>query len=198
MNVFVDLDSTLCDTLHAWIRFMNDMEGKRFSVSHVVKWESPFEMYENPMSFFRSRPYERDLIKPFPFAVELLEKLARYGNVIVLSDVFEENEKEKSEWILRNLGNVPFRFTRGDKERHVSERDALIDDNPRYVRKVVENKGGVGILYTHGDSYPYNVPPNDLRRHPRFRKADSPEEIIRFVEDFTRKEISPSPVIDIP
>jgi len=198
MNIFIDLDSTLCDTLHAWIRFMNEIEGKRFSLPHVTKWESPFEMYDDPMIFFRSRPYERDIIKPFPFAVELLENLARYGNVIILSDVFEENEKEKSEWILRNLGNVPFRFTRGDKERHVSSEDILVDDNPRYVRGVIENKGGTGILYTHGDSYSYNVPPKDLLCHPRFRKAESPEEIIRFVRDLTRKETSPFPVIDIP
>lgn len=186
LAIFIDLDSTLTDTLHAWLRFMNAREGKSYDASRVTSWDKPFELYDDAMAFFRARPYASNLIRPFPTSKKLLAELSAVGDIKIVTDTYPMNRGEKEAWLRKHFPGIPVSFSDGNKERELPRRGVLIDDNIFHVEKAVE-KGAYGILYLHNGEYLYSLPTAKHFSYPKFSVARTHGDVVKKVREIAKR-----------
>lgn len=191
MDIFLDLDCTLCDldrVVVEWIRLTYD---SNFTLDRLETY-SCVHKYDGIMNvFLNTSLYDNNIIKPFIGSYNFVYCLKDYHkSVTVISDCMG-NEKlaiAKKNYVLRNFGIENFIASNGNKSEFLNERSVLIDDWPGHIDKHISDNNGYGILFNYLDRAKWSTRENSINNdHSKFNYCTLYTEAIIKLIDIKRR-----------
>lgn len=144
MNIYLDFDDTITDSLQNLTRIVNKRYNKRVKWNDVGKWDFSDVYPDIPL---------RDIVKVFgeqeffdtvyakEYAILALHKLTKRNNAYIVSKCDNEASKRKNEWIKNNLEgigvNVQFMPVplNGSKSMVDMSDGIFVDDNVKFLEE---------------------------------------------------------------
>lgn len=154
MEILLDMDGVLSDFLSSALRIHNEKYRKEKSVEDYVReyGRSGINEYygisiEEFWKTIEGDPIFWKNLDPFPWAVELYERLLAWGNVTIVTSPSNDFEcaKQKQIWAYSLFGIKPSEMFVGSRKRLLAGNGILIDDYEKNVVSFRKN-GGNAIL----------------------------------------------------
>lgn len=146
MNLFVDLDGTMCDFDKKCRDIINDIPKDELLKDYIKRTGSNkfWKKIRSTHDFWES-------LDPIENSIESFNKLKSMVSTITILSSPDLKDPlcipGKSKWIDTHLGkNIP-RIFKKDKYIYAGPNNILIDDHPDHIRNWI-NAGGIGILFT--------------------------------------------------
>ena len=144
MNIYLDFDDTITDSLQNLIRIVNKRYGKRIKWSDVGKWDFSDVYPDIPLKDIVKVFGEQEFfntVYPKEYAILALHKLTKRNNAYVVSKCDHEASKRKHEWIKNNLNDIGIniQFTpvplNGSKSMVDMSEGIFVDDNVKFLEE---------------------------------------------------------------
>ena len=150
MNIALDFDSVLSDTMISWVNRYNEKFQPSISKeTHILQWEfwndlpisrkQALEIFDEVWTEWRNLlPTEKDLKKT-------IEKISSYGTVDVVTEIKEDHLIHVEMWLREH--DIPYgelKYAQGKKVK--LDYDYFIDDNPKFALECSSN-GKNCLLY---------------------------------------------------
>ncbi|TCP55376.1 5'(3')-deoxyribonucleotidase [Tumebacillus sp. BK434] len=153
-TLLIDMDSVIVDLMSEWFRRYNEQHGDDLTVERVGCWQT--EKYVKPECGMKIYEYLdapglfRGL-KPLPHALEVLERLAKLYDILIVTSSRTFAYTEKEQWVEEHLpfigkGNLIF-----SHKKNMICGDLLFDDAPHNL-EAFQATGRTSIAM----DYPYN------------------------------------------
>lgn len=166
MNIYVDLDNTLVNTVDAWVDFINEKTNKNYTVKglHHYPWLSI--KYASKFDYFWESGDEYCIhegkIKPHNGAQEFIGELkAEFGkeNVHIVTMPLDGIEQFKNKFIKHYFKiepeNIHYKYNKYEVVNSLGH-GVLIDDYQKHIKNFVSN-GTPAILWTNNKKYNWDV-----------------------------------------
>ncbi|MDI3327229.1 MAG: 5'(3')-deoxyribonucleotidase [Alicyclobacillaceae bacterium] len=132
-TLLIDMDSVIVDLMSAWCKRYNDDWNDNLTPADILTWE--WEKYVKPECGRKIYQYldEPDMflnLEPLPHAIEVLERLSRHFEILIVTSSRRGAMAQKDEWVSRHL---PFIGRRNLIFAHRKDKvcgDLLFDDAP--------------------------------------------------------------------
>lgn len=151
----IDMDSVIVDLMSEWYRRYNRDYQDDLTVERVVDWDAQSYVKRECGAKIYDYLHEPGLflnLKPLPYAIEVLERLAkRFDILVVTSSPSAVAYREKEEWVLRHLPFVGRQNLIFAHRKDLIRGDLLFDDAPHNLQGFLAT-GRVAVAM----DYPYN------------------------------------------
>jgi 5'(3')-deoxyribonucleotidase len=130
-TIICDMDEVICDLLTPLFKEYN----KIYKTSANINMLTDYFLLDGMKDIYKQEGFFLSL-KPFPDAIETLEKLNEKYNLIIAT--FAETMQivnEKYMWAKQNMPFIPFNNIVLGNYKWMMDADYLIDDNPHYLTR---------------------------------------------------------------
>lgn len=160
MKIYVDLDSTLTDTIYVWLNKIN----KHFNTNYLPK-DIPYYFYlldtHGPeCEFWREESFYDDVCPLYKSQWFIDELKIRYGDENIFIATWSDGngvEIAKNK-LINYYYNIPTKniIHSGEKYRYTSD-GILIDDHKHHIIEHIKVSNNYGILFNNNFSYGWNI-----------------------------------------
>lgn len=195
MIIAIDLDDVLADSLNSFIEFYNKHYDKTLKYEDFIAYTLseikgiPREEENRILEHFDESNYF-DNIKPMKDAVEVIEKLSKNHEIIIITSRTKDKEEKTKKWVnkfFKDIKRIYFiRKNYHEKPKTKAEickefnADVLIEDNLSYAKNCAES--GVKVLLF---DYPWNKVEN---LPPLVKRVKSWAEILNVLKKLENKD----------
>ncbi|NRD77765.1 5'(3')-deoxyribonucleotidase [Bacillus sp. BRMEA1] len=153
-TLLIDMDSVICDLMSEWHRRYNRDYNDNLSVVRLLCWDS--EKYVKPECGKKIYDYlmEPGLflgLKPLPNAIEVLERLNKRFDILIVTSSVSSAYEEKERWVGQNLPFLDRNNLIFAHRKNMIVGDLLFDDAPHNLLGFAAT-GRTAIAM----DYPYN------------------------------------------
>jgi 5'(3')-deoxyribonucleotidase len=153
-TLLIDMDSVIVDLMSEWFRRYNQDYDDDLSVERVLCWQS--EKYVKPECGEKIYEYldQPDLfrnLQPLPNALEVLERLHREYDILIVTSSRTLAFTEKEEWVERHLPFIGKHNLIFAHRKDMICGDVLFDDAPHNLLAFLQT-GRTAVAM----DYPYN------------------------------------------
>lgn len=144
MNIYLDFDDTITESLQNLTRIVNKRYHKKVRWNDVGKWDFSDVYPDIPLGdivkVFGEQEFF-DTVYPKEYAILALHKLTKRNNAYVVSKCDHEASKRKNEWIKSNLNDmgINIQFTpvplNGSKSMVDMSDGIFVDDNIKFLEE---------------------------------------------------------------
>ena len=144
MNIYLDFDDTITDSLQNLTRIVNKRYNKRVRWDDIGKWDFSDVYPDIPLrdivKVFGEQEFF-DTVYPKEYAILALHKLTKRNNAYIVSKCDYVASKRKSEWIKNNLEGIGIniQFTpvplSGSKSMVDMSDGIFVDDNVKFLEE---------------------------------------------------------------
>lgn len=151
VNVYLDFDDTLVNSIEAATILLNIQFGKTVDPNDIKRWDFtdqfPDVTLKEVEEVFASEEFFY-LLQEKPYAKQLIGKLDKVANVVIISKGTPRNLELKEEYIKENFGDVKFiGLPIGvSKSNYMKKRCIIVDDNVKYLNEACA-VADIPILY---------------------------------------------------
>lgn len=191
-NIYIDLDSTLCNFISGINNEINRILGLAIPIqdSDIISYDYYQKQFgEWVKSIWSSKGFYNNII-PFEGAVDFINILKLKYNVIIITSSAKQIELEKEQFVYKYFGNLEVIHSHNKYE--YTKNSILIDD---YIKNIAEHtfrNDSPGILFNFKNRYPYadinyNNLSENLKEYLKINKtyySDSYETCLEIIEGF--------------
>jgi uncharacterized HAD superfamily protein len=191
MNIGIDLDEVLVDTMDSIIKYYNLQSGKNFKKEdfHSFDWWNIWGgTREEAIKFYFDyckTPFF-DSVHPLEGAVEAMKILSANHNLVIITSRPAYIRKKTEKWLQDNFGNFPLKifyskdFHSGNGKNKVEickefEINLMIEDHEVYAAQCAE--AGIPTLL-------FDKPWNKNAKHPNITRVKNWIEALEQIEHF--------------
>lgn len=159
MNVFLDFDDTITDSIENVVRIANKRYNRNNNHEDLERWDF-FDMYpdiprDEIMEIFGEQEFF-DTLRIKPDALMVIYKLSKRNNFTVVSKVSEEALKRKAVWIRKNFNDIgiplEFKGVPLGKSKGIIDMTGgvIVDDNVKFLE---ETNAKYKIYFNNGRKF---------------------------------------------
>jgi 5'-nucleotidase len=153
-TLLIDMDSVICDLMTEWHRRYNRDYQDNLSVDKLKCWNS--EKYVKPECGVKIYDYLEEPglfldLKPLPNAIEVLERLHKNYDILIVTSSVSNAFSDKERWVEKNLPFIGKYNLVFSHRKNMIAGDLLFDDAPHNL-KAFTSTGRIAVAM----DYPYN------------------------------------------
>jgi 5'-nucleotidase len=132
-TLLVDMDSVICDLMSEWHRRYNRDYNDDLTVDRLLCWDS--EKYVKPECGLKIYDYLKEPglflgLKPLPHAIEVLERLHKSFDILIVTSSVSTAYAEKERWVEQHLPFIDKKNLIFAHRKNMIVGDLLFDDAP--------------------------------------------------------------------
>lgn len=150
MILLIDMDEVICMFLEELCLRYNKAFGTFLAPDQLRQYDLTDFVGEKGKNLFQQAGFF-DKLKPFPFAVKVIEKLLMENYEMIIATDTKDNPSihaDKELWIRENLPFFPREQVFFTRDKHLLDADLIFDDSP----EVIEKFPGIKVIMDR----PYN------------------------------------------
>ncbi|MED1204126.1 5' nucleotidase, NT5C type [Heyndrickxia acidicola] len=153
-TLLIDMDSVICDLMSVWHERYNRDYQDTLTVGKLKCWSS--EKYVKPECGIKIYDYLKEpglflKLKALPNAIEVLERLKRDYDLLIVTSSLSSAYSEKEQWVEENLPFIGKENLIFSHRKNMIVGDLLFDDAPHNL-KAFASTGRTAVAM----DYPYN------------------------------------------
>ncbi|TLS35867.1 5' nucleotidase, NT5C type [Pseudalkalibacillus caeni] len=153
-TLLIDMDSVICDLMTEWHRRYNKDFDDDLSVERLSCWDS--EKYVKPECGSKIYDYLDEpglflTLEPYPHAIEVLERLHKKYDILIVTSSRTYAYTEKEKWVEKHLPFIGKQNLIFSHRKEMIQGDLLFDDAPHNLR-AFKKTGRTAVAM----DYPYN------------------------------------------
>ncbi|MCX7572148.1 5'(3')-deoxyribonucleotidase [Tumebacillus sp. DT12] len=153
-TLLIDMDSVICDLMTEWHRRYNEDYGDDLSVERITCWQT--ERYVKPecgekVYDYLDQPGLFRHLKALPDAIEVLERLSRRYDILLVTSSRTHAYTEKEQWVEEHLPFIGRHNLIFAHRKDMICGDLLFDDAPHNL-EAFRATGRIAVAM----DYPYN------------------------------------------
>jgi hypothetical protein len=159
MNVYLDMDGVLCNSLDLWHEWVANKYNVSLDKAHSQYWSYIRDTFgPEALSFWAEGSDVYDKAIPFVGAVDFCKTLvAQKYNIKVVTSTFEGMSYEKIKWFRKHIpalnGCEIICIPSTSHKSPYTKNGVLIDDSFQVIAGHVANNNMPGILFNYDDKY---------------------------------------------
>jgi 5'-nucleotidase len=153
-TLLIDMDSVICDLMTEWHKRYNKDFGDNLTVQRLKSWDSSKYVKEECGENIYHYLHEPGLflgLKALPHAIEVLERLSKKYELLIVTSSVSTAFVEKEQWVEKHLPFIGKENIIFSHRKEKIQGDLLFDDAPHNL----ESFKKTGRLAVAMD-YPYN------------------------------------------
>lgn len=133
MRILVDMDNTICDSVKAIVDCINEEYKKNFKVNYRCTWDFdgclPKWYLPRALELFNEQIFY-DNLEPIKDSVEVLERLSRKHEIVIVTKHGSDGVTYKAKWIRNNFPfiNRVIYLDQSGFDKSIINGDIIIDD----------------------------------------------------------------------
>ncbi len=159
-TLLIDMDSVICDLMSEWHRRYNDDYDDNLSVEKLNCWRSEdyvknecgekiYDYLDEPGLFLR--------LKPLPHAIEVLERLVKQFEVLIVTSSRTYAYTEKELWVEKHLPFIGKKNLIFSHRKEMIRGDLLFDDAPHNLT-AFKDSGRLAVAMNYRYNQEIDVP----------------------------------------
>ncbi|UFT98297.1 5'(3')-deoxyribonucleotidase [Radiobacillus kanasensis] len=153
-TLLIDMDSVICDLMTEWHKRYNEDYKDNLHVGKLTSWKS--EQFVKPECGKKIYDYLKEpglflRLKPLPNAIEVIDRLHKQFDILIVTSSVSTAFQEKEQWIEEYLPFIGKHNIIFSHRKNMVVGDLLFDDAPHNLEGFL-SKGRLAVAM----DYPYN------------------------------------------